>query len=81
MVVFGRVWSIVGNPGEYYAPSASESPRVKQLLKQWSSIDVEDNILVRRISGPILGKITQILLPDCLHEEVLVKAHSDWGHQ
>ena len=82
--MLGCIWARVEyrwKPGEYYAPSASESPRVKQLLNQWFSIDVEDNLLVRRISDPILEKITQILLPDCLHGNLLVKAHSDWGHQ
>ena len=63
--MLGCIWARVEyrwKPGEYYVPSAFESPRVKQLLKQWSYIDVEDNLLVRRISDPILGKIAQILL-------------------
>ena len=41
----------------------------------------ENGVLVRHFFDPILGEITQILLPDCLHEQVLNKAHSDWGHQ
>ena len=55
---------------------------VKKLVQQWSKIKLKDGVLYRQIQLPREGQVVfQLLLPQCLHGEVLRSLHDDQGHQ
>lgn len=67
-------------------PSAQERMSLpslsKALLRQWDRLVEREGVLHRRVctlgSGP---ELFQLLLPECLMEEVLQGVHDDQGHQ
>lgn len=54
---------------------------VLSLLKQWPRIKEEDGLLYRVIEDVHVGRCHQLLLPDCLQEQVLKSVHDQMGHQ
>lgn len=67
-------------------PSRAEkeqlSPQVRGLLQQWDRVVQRDGLLFRRFLRPDGGEEAfQLLLPECLKEEVLHQLHQNHGHQ
>ena len=54
---------------------------VHLLLKQWSRLQERDGLLYRVIEDTHTGTCHQLLLPDCLKEQVLRSVHDQMGHQ
>ena len=54
---------------------------VHSLLKQWSRLQERDGLLYRVIEDTHTGTCHQLLLPDCLKEQVLRSVHDQMGHQ
>ncbi|XP_049332461.1 retrovirus-related Pol polyprotein from transposon opus [Astyanax mexicanus] len=56
--------------------------RTQGFLRQWDRIVVHKGLLYRRILKPDGGEeVLQLLLPECLQEEVLRQLHDHHGHQ
>lgn len=54
----------------------------RRKMQQWDRIHVVDGLLYRRIVRPEGGEeVQQIILPECLKEEVLQQLHQNHGHQ
>lgn len=60
---------------------ATLSGQVKKLLKQWGYIQQREGLLYRVIRDQRHGEVWQLLVPDCLKEQVLVSVHNNMGHQ
>lgn len=53
----------------------------KFLLRQWERLTLQDDVLYRVVHAPTGGAETlQLLLPQCLHDEVLRSVHDNQGH-
>lgn len=67
-------------------PTKAERTRLplgtQRLLREWPRIRCQDGVLYRRIRLPGESRETlQLLLPQCLKQEVLTGLHDDHGHQ
>lgn len=67
-------------------PTKAERTRLplgtQRLLREWPRIRCQDGVLYRRIPLPGESRETlQLLLPQCLKQEVLTGLHDDHGHQ
>ena len=67
-------------------PSRAEqkkmSPRARGLIKQWDRMVQKEGLLYRRLLRSDGGEeVLQLLLPECLQEEVLQELHQNHGHQ
>ena len=52
------------------------------MLRQWDRIHVVDGLLHRRVFRSEGGEeVQQLILPECLKEEVLQQLHQNHGHQ
>ena len=61
---------------------ASLSNSCRALLRQWSRLVAQEGVLYRFVHAPGGGPETfQLLLPQCLQEEVLRSVHDNQGHQ
>ena len=58
-----------------------ESSSALRLINQWSRIVEEDGVLYRHVADTRLGKVRQLLLPDCLRDQVMTELHNRAGHQ
>lgn len=55
---------------------------LRKLAQQWTRIKSQDGVLYRQIRSPGDGQVLlQLLLPQCLQEEVLKSLHDNHGHQ
>ncbi|XDV45359.1 hypothetical protein PO909_013473 [Leuciscus waleckii] len=54
---------------------------VQHLLRQWDRILEKDGVLYRKTTAPHGEPYTQLLLPQCLHQELLRGLHDQHGHQ
>ena len=58
------------------------SLQVRGLIRQWDRILQRDGLLYRRLLRSDGGEeVVQLLLPECLKEEVLQQLHQNHGHQ
>ena len=78
--VFRQHWTSQKRPDR--AERASLSPKVLELCRQWDRIVQMNGLLYRHIQRTDGGEDTyQLLLPECLKEEVLRELHQGHGHQ
>lgn len=54
---------------------------VQHLLRQWDRILERDGVLYRKTTAPHGEPYMQLLLPQCLHQELLRGLHDQHGHQ
>lgn len=77
---FGNLWKRGTRPSRserLALPAAAQ-----RLLREWKRIRCREGVLYRSIRLPGETKETlQLLLPQCLKEEVLTSLHDDHGHQ
>ncbi|KAK5913555.1 hypothetical protein CgunFtcFv8_008078 [Champsocephalus gunnari] len=57
------------------------SKDVKRLVQQWDRILEKEGVLYRQVTAPHGEVYAQLLLPMCLHEELLNNLHDKHGHQ
>ena len=54
---------------------------IQLLLRQWDKLKMIEGVLYREISDPKQGKLSQVVLPSILRQEVLSHMHQGHGHQ
>lgn len=81
--VLGRVWQYIDRGREStLGERRKEQPAVAKLLQQWDRIQVCSGKLCRTLIDPMSGeKVSQLLLPRTMREEVLQELHDRMGHQ
>lgn len=58
------------------------SQDTKELARQWGRLREKENLLYRVMDSPEGGReIYQLVLPQCLHKDVLTQLHDNHGHQ
>ena len=56
-------------------------PAARALLRHWGQLKVEDNVLYRDITDPVVGNVTQVVVPAELRATLLHLVHQQTGHQ
>ena len=81
--VLGRIWYYIDRGHEpARREKRKEPPAVAKLLQQWDRLQICAGRLCRTMVDPTDGsKITQLLLPSTMKDEVLQELHDKMGHQ
>lgn len=56
-------------------------PATRALLRHWRQLRVEDNVLYRDVTDPILGNVKQVVIPADMRATLLHLVHQQTGHQ
>lgn len=56
-------------------------PRARALVRQLDRLELDQGILYRRITDPILGPTKQVVVPEALQGTLLYLSHEKYGHQ
>ncbi|KAJ8024914.1 ADP-ribosylation factor-like protein 5B [Holothuria leucospilota] len=62
-------------------PTSTGKPSaVKSLLQQWNNLTVKDGLLFRKRNGENQQEVSQLVVPDCLKQNILQSLHDEMGH-